>query len=330
MAAHFDLVIRNGLIMDGIRAAPFVGDVAITGTRIAAVGEVGGKGKREIDVRGQIVTPGFVDFHTHYDGQAIWSDRLNPSSAHGVTTVIVGNCGVGFASCRPDDHDLSAAMRSPRIPMSTRSGGRPLPSITVPPANHKIESFPHQASFFLIRMNHCLRIDPAPRPKEMRNQANTIEHNLRFCGCKRSLSVSNATRWLRVFKTTLLCSSRFEAVIPDCQRSSRGERSMTIVISLFLSLPKSEVPRGRCLETGEHISTWKVPGRYPPPPNPGGLRIHSRFESSMRVLDSRNARSPSTPPSRPMPDCLKPPNAMLKSDLNPLWPTVPDRSCRPM
>ena len=106
MTARFDLVIRNGLIVDGTGGAPFGGDVAITGTRIAAVGEVDGKGKREIDARGQLVTPGFVDIHTHYDGQAIWSDRLSPSSAHGVTTVVVGNCGVGFAPCRPDDHDL--------------------------------------------------------------------------------------------------------------------------------------------------------------------------------------------------------------------------------
>ena len=106
MAAQYDLVIRNGLIIDGTGGAPYTGDVAISAARIAAVGKVDGKGKREIDARGQLVTPGFVDIHTHYDGQAIWSSRLNPSSAHGVTTVVVGNCGVGFAPCRPADHDL--------------------------------------------------------------------------------------------------------------------------------------------------------------------------------------------------------------------------------
>jgi N-acyl-D-aspartate/D-glutamate deacylase len=106
MAAQYDLVIRNGMIMDGTGGPAYRGDVAVSGTRIAAVGKVDGKGKREIDAQGQVVSPGFVDIHTHYDGQAIWSSRLNPSSAHGVTTVVVGNCGVGFAPCRPKDHEL--------------------------------------------------------------------------------------------------------------------------------------------------------------------------------------------------------------------------------
>ncbi len=69
-------------------------------------GDVEGTADREIDATGLLVTPGFVDLHTHYDGQAIWSDRLTPSSAHGVTTAVMGNCGVGFAPCRPEDHDV--------------------------------------------------------------------------------------------------------------------------------------------------------------------------------------------------------------------------------
>ena len=106
VGATFDLVVRGGLIVDGSGAPPFVGDVAIRGDRIVGVGEVGGVGTEEIDARGGVVTPGFVDIHTHYDGQAIWSDRLTPSSAHGVTTAVLGNCGVGFAPCRAEDHDL--------------------------------------------------------------------------------------------------------------------------------------------------------------------------------------------------------------------------------
>ncbi|RVT94828.1 N-acyl-D-amino-acid deacylase family protein [Sphingomonas crocodyli] len=101
----YDLVIRGGTIVDGTGGAPFVGDVAIEGGRIAAVGTVEGSATREIDAKGKLVTPGFVDIHTHYDGQAIWSDRMSPSSSHGVTTVVMGNCGVGFAPCRPQDHD---------------------------------------------------------------------------------------------------------------------------------------------------------------------------------------------------------------------------------
>ena len=102
----YDLVIRNGTIVDGLGGEPYVGDVAIADGVIVALGTVEGDGAREIDAAGLLVTPGFVDLHTHYDGQAIWSDRLSPSSSHGVTTALMGNCGVGFAPCRAEDHDV--------------------------------------------------------------------------------------------------------------------------------------------------------------------------------------------------------------------------------
>ncbi|MCB2047291.1 MAG: amidohydrolase family protein [Novosphingobium sp.] len=99
-----DLVIRGGTIVDGSGNPRFVGDVAIDGEWITAVGDVPGKGRREVDATGYLVTPGFTDIHTHYDGQLIWSEYLVPSSNHGVTTVVTGNCGIGFAPCRPADH----------------------------------------------------------------------------------------------------------------------------------------------------------------------------------------------------------------------------------
>ncbi|WP_370329668.1 amidohydrolase family protein [Mycolicibacterium hippocampi] len=102
----YELVIRHGTIVDGLGGEPYVGDVAVRDGVIAAIGVVDETGAREIDATGLLVTPGFVDLHTHYDGQAIWSERLTPSSAHGVTTAVMGNCGVGFAPCRPDDHDV--------------------------------------------------------------------------------------------------------------------------------------------------------------------------------------------------------------------------------
>lgn len=103
----YDLIIRNGTIVDGLGGEPYVGDVAVTDNVIKAVGDVNGAAaNREIDATGLLVTPGFVDLHTHYDGQSIWSERLTPSSAHGVTTVVMGNCGVGFAPCRQSDHDV--------------------------------------------------------------------------------------------------------------------------------------------------------------------------------------------------------------------------------
>ena len=104
MQAAADLVIRGGTVFDGGGGDPFVADIAITDGKIVAVGAAPERGREEIDARGKIVTPGFIDVHTHYDGQLIWSNQLSPSSSHGVTTVVTGNCGVGFAPCRPEDH----------------------------------------------------------------------------------------------------------------------------------------------------------------------------------------------------------------------------------
>ena len=100
-----DLVIRGGLVVDGTGAAPRTADVAIDGGVITQVGAITSKGRREIDASGHIVTPGFVDIHTHYDGQVTWDPYITPSCWHGVTTVVLGNCGVGFAPARPDKHD---------------------------------------------------------------------------------------------------------------------------------------------------------------------------------------------------------------------------------
>jgi N-acyl-D-aspartate/D-glutamate deacylase len=110
MANEFDLVIRGGTIMDGNGGAPFSGDVAVSAGRIAEIGKVAGRGREEINADGLSVTPGFVDIHTHYDGQAVWDSRLAPSSWHGVTTIVMGNCGVGFAPVRKDTRDAVIAL----------------------------------------------------------------------------------------------------------------------------------------------------------------------------------------------------------------------------
>src|SRR5437764_12844425 len=104
MTSTPDLVIRGGNIADGKGGNLYEADVAITSGRITEVGKGLGKGKEEIDAKGRLVAPGFVDVHTHYDGQVSWSQDITPSSQNGVTTAVMGNCGVGFAPCRPSDH----------------------------------------------------------------------------------------------------------------------------------------------------------------------------------------------------------------------------------
>ena len=99
----FDLIIKNGTLVDGSGSKSKPGNIAIKNGIIAAIGNFSGKANEVIDATNLVVTPGFVDIHTHYDGQAIWDSQLKPSSIHGVTTVVMGNCGVGFAPCKPED-----------------------------------------------------------------------------------------------------------------------------------------------------------------------------------------------------------------------------------
>jgi N-acyl-D-aspartate/D-glutamate deacylase len=99
-----DLVIRGGTLVDGTGAPRRTADVGVAGGRVVAVGKVDESAAEVVDADGALVAPGFVDIHTHYDGQATWDERLRPSSNHGVTTIVMGNCGVGFAPVRPTDH----------------------------------------------------------------------------------------------------------------------------------------------------------------------------------------------------------------------------------
>jgi N-acyl-D-aspartate/D-glutamate deacylase len=101
----YDLVVRGGTVIDGTGHRAVEADIGVKAGCIAAVGKIAGSGAEEIDARGLLVTPGFVDIHTHYDGQATWDQRMQPSSWHGVTSVVMGNCGVGFAPCKAPDHD---------------------------------------------------------------------------------------------------------------------------------------------------------------------------------------------------------------------------------
>jgi N-acyl-D-amino-acid deacylase len=123
----FDLIVRNGLIVDGSDSSSYHGDVAITNGRIVAVGRVDGAARRTIDAAGLVVSPGFVDVHTHYDAQLAWDPSATPSCAHGVTSVVIGNCGFTLAPVRPGDRDYLVGMfsRVEQIPKSTLLAGLP-------------------------------------------------------------------------------------------------------------------------------------------------------------------------------------------------------------
>ena len=123
----YDLIIRRGLIVDGTGAEPSVGDVAIDGDTIVAMGVIEGEGTREIDAEGHVVTPGFIDLHTHLDAQVGWDPALTPAVWHGVTTALLGNCGVTFAPCKPKDREVLAGMMESveDIPAETILAGLP-------------------------------------------------------------------------------------------------------------------------------------------------------------------------------------------------------------
>ena len=158
--ADYDVVIRGGTVFDGFGGPGREADVAVTKNKIAAIGSVKGSGAEEIDARGQIVTPGFVDIHTHYDGQATWDNRLTPSSWHGVTTALMGNCGVGFAPCRPEDHERLVRLMEgvEDIPEPVLTAGLPWNWETFPEYLNSLESRQHDIDFATQVPHGALRV----------------------------------------------------------------------------------------------------------------------------------------------------------------------------
>jgi N-acyl-D-aspartate/D-glutamate deacylase len=173
VAVAHDLVIRGGLVFDGLGGAPTAGDVAVDGSTIVAVGAVPGRGTEEIDATDQLVTPGFVDIHTHYDGQVTWDSSLAPSSWHGVTTAVMGNCGVGFAPVRPDAHDrlislmegvedIPGAVLDEGIDWSWETFGEYLDAVEARP--HEIDigaQLPHGALRLYVMGERAARLEEA-------------------------------------------------------------------------------------------------------------------------------------------------------------------------
>lgn len=156
----YDLIIRNGTVIDGSGAGPFMADVAVKGGVICKIGTVTGKGREELNARGFLVTPGFVDVHTHYDGQVTWDRRTAPSAGHGVTTVLMGNCGVGFAPCRAGDRDdLVHLMEGIEdIPEAVMATGLPWNWETYPEYLSVVASQPRDIDVASLLPHSCLRV----------------------------------------------------------------------------------------------------------------------------------------------------------------------------
>src|SRR5258705_4460884 len=186
---NHDLVIRNGMVVDGTGNPKYLADVSIDAGVITEVGSVSGKENREIDATGLLVTPGWVDAHTHFDGQVMWDSYLTPSCWHGVTTVVMGNCGVGFAPAKPGDRgvlidmmegveDIPSAVLTEGLKWEWETFPEYLDTIASKPLVMDVAAqVPHAAVRVYVMGDRGARNDPAT-PEEIEKMSNIVKEAL--------------------------------------------------------------------------------------------------------------------------------------------------------
>ncbi len=143
--SKFDVVIKGGTVIDGLRTPRYKADVGIAGGRVVAIGRVdASEGREVVDASRKVVAPGFVDLHTHYDSQVFWDPWCTMSSWHGVTSVVIGNCGFGFAPCRPEDREraMLTVSRNEAVPLKTMRVGMPWDWVTYPEFLESVDRTP--------------------------------------------------------------------------------------------------------------------------------------------------------------------------------------------
>lgn len=300
MERPYDLVIRGGVVIDGTGAPGFEGDVAVKDGKIAAIGKVDGAGAEEIDAAGKLVTPGFVDIHTHYDGQAVWSDRLSPSSSHGVTTVVGGNCGVGFAPCRPEHREMLISLMEgvEDIPEVVMTEGLTWDWETYPEYLNAIERRPRDIDFASQIPHSAVRVyvmgqrgvdrEPATAEDLARMQAIVAEAvDVGALGFATSRLIIHKTGKGDAIPTWGAAETELEAMALALKRAGKGVlqavfgapgRSFEDEIDLLSRLTKmSGRPASFTMaQSNETPDSWKNVMRHLAQANEGGPRIRAQ------------------------------------------------------
>src|SRR5260370_1250929 len=240
MATEFDLVVRDGLLADGTGAGLNEADVAVTDGKIAAVGKVTGTGAEEIDAKGLVVTLGFIDIHTHYDGQATWDSRLQPPSWNGVTTAVMGNCGVAFAPVRIEDRqrvielmegveDIPGAALDEGLNWSWESFGQYLDALEARPRDMDLGAqLPHGALRVFVMGERAAKLEEAT-PEEVARMRTLTTEAMRDGALGFSTSRTLNHRTVKGDPTPSLRASESELLgialgMKDAGRGVRGRR----------------------------------------------------------------------------------------------------------